>query len=65
MGTIEVARLGMGASEMEQVAEFISRILVGGEAPEAVEKEVTEFRLPYQTVYYCFENEYPAVIGVR
>jgi len=59
IGTIEVTRLGMGPGQMGQIADFIARVLVKGEEPERVRGEVTEFRRPYQTVWYCFENGLP------
>jgi glycine hydroxymethyltransferase len=59
MGTIEVTRLGMKEAEMEQIAAFIARILVEGEAPEQVLEDVIAFREPYQKVYYCFEHGLP------
>ncbi|MFQ5859038.1 MAG: serine hydroxymethyltransferase, partial [Anaerolineae bacterium] len=55
LGTTEVTRLGMKAAEMEQVAGFIHRVLVSGEAPEQVAREVTAFRAGFQTVGYCFD----------
>jgi glycine hydroxymethyltransferase len=60
MGTIEVTRLGMAEAEMNQIADFIARVLVHGEEPEQVGQEVEEFRRPFQTIYYCFENGLPA-----
>lgn len=62
IGTIEVTRLGMGVSEMETIAEFIAQVLVEGKAPEQVGREVVDFRLPYQTLYYCFDNELPIAL---
>lgn len=59
LGTIEVTRLGMKEAEMEQIAVFIARILVEGEAPEQVLEDVVAFREPYQKVYYCFEHGLP------
>jgi glycine hydroxymethyltransferase len=59
IGTIEVTRLGMNEKDMETIAEFIARVLVKNEAPEAVEKDVVDFRLPKQTLYYNFDHEYP------
>lgn len=59
MGTIEVTRLGMGASEMEIIADFIARVLVERVEPEAVRADVIAFRQPYQTLYYCFEHGLP------
>lgn len=59
LGTIEVTRLGMKEQEMETIAEFIARILVDNVPPEDVVEDVIEFRLPYQTFYYCFDNGLP------
>src|SRR5512145_2085719 len=60
IGTIEVTRVGMHEDHMQTIADFIARILVEGEDPAAVGKEVIDFRTPRQTLYYNFDNEYPA-----
>lgn len=62
MGTIEVTRLGMGTAQMETIADFMARVLVEGQSPEQVGREVTEFRQAYQTLYYCFDNGLPSQI---
>ncbi|RJQ61795.1 MAG: hypothetical protein C4530_05765 [Desulfobacteraceae bacterium] len=59
IGTIEVTRLGMRETDMETIAGFIGRILVQKEAPEAVGKEVIDFRLLQQTLYYNFDHVLP------
>ncbi|MGQ9598879.1 MAG: serine hydroxymethyltransferase [Anaerolineae bacterium] len=59
LGTIEVTRLGMHQREMEQIADWIARILVEGEAPERIRDEVIEFRRSFQTLYYCFDAGLP------
>jgi len=59
LGTIEVTRLGMNEQDMETVADFIARVLVKGEPAELVGADVIDFRLPKQTLYYNFDNEYP------
>ncbi|MFI4986702.1 MAG: aminotransferase class I/II-fold pyridoxal phosphate-dependent enzyme [Alphaproteobacteria bacterium] len=59
MGTIEVTRLGMGEGEMAAIARLIARVLVEGEAPEAVRKDALALRSGFQTLYYCFENGLP------
>ncbi|HSL31852.1 MAG TPA: serine hydroxymethyltransferase, partial [Anaerolineales bacterium] len=59
IGTIEVTRLGMNEADMETIAGFIARILVEKEDPASVQKDVLDFRLPRQTLYYNFDNEYP------
>ncbi|HEX9068814.1 MAG TPA: serine hydroxymethyltransferase [Ktedonobacterales bacterium] len=59
MGTIEVTRLGMGEAEMDQIAEYIARVLVEHIEPEALTPTVTAFRAPYQTLYYCVGQGLP------
>ncbi len=59
IGTIEVTRLGMHEAEMETIADFIARILIEKAKPEDIVKDVIEFRQPYQTLYYCFDNGLP------
>jgi len=60
LGTIEVTRLGMKEEEMAQIAELITRVLIGNEAPESVMEDVVELREPFQTLYYCFDHGLPA-----
>jgi glycine hydroxymethyltransferase len=60
IGTTEITRLGMREAEMATIADFIARILVGNEAPEAVGAEVIAFRAPYQTLHYCLDSGPPA-----
>ncbi len=59
MGTIEITRLGMREEDMETIADFMARILVENATPEDVMEDVIEFRMPYQTMYYCFDNGLP------
>jgi glycine hydroxymethyltransferase len=59
MGAIEVTRLGMREEDMETIADFVARILVEKSAPEDVLEDVIEFRMPYQTLYYCFDKGLP------
>lgn len=59
MGTIEVTRLGMREEDMAVIAGFIAQVLVEGETPETVAKDVEDFRLPQQTLYYNFDNGWP------
>jgi glycine hydroxymethyltransferase len=60
MGTIEVTRLGLKEPQMEQIADFIARVLIEKQSPENVLEDVVEFRQPYQKLYYCFDNGLPA-----
>jgi glycine hydroxymethyltransferase len=59
MGTIEATRLGMNEKDMGTIADFIARVLVKQEDPEAVGRDAMDFRLPKQTLYYNFDHEYP------
>lgn len=60
IGTIEVTRLGMNEEDMKTIADFIARVLINGEDPQSVGKDVVDYRLPKQTLYYNFDNDYPA-----
>jgi glycine hydroxymethyltransferase len=59
MGTIEVTRFGMREPEMAMIAEFMARVLVEHELPEAVVEDVIAFRQRYQTPYYNFDRTWP------
>lgn len=63
MGTIEVTRLGFMEAQMETIADFIARVVIQGEAPEKVRKDVEDFRLPHQTLYYNFDHGWPPPIA--
>jgi glycine hydroxymethyltransferase len=63
MGTIEATRLGMNEADMATIAEFIARVLVKNEDPEQVGRDAMDFRMPKQTIYYNFDNEYPAWVS--
>ena len=59
MGTIEVTRLGLREADMAAIAAFIARVLVENEPPGDVAKDVEDFRLPLQVLYYNFDNGLP------
>lgn len=59
IGTIEVTRLGLMEDGMADIAEFIARVLVKGEATDAVRKDVEAYRRPLQAFYYNFDNGWP------
>jgi glycine hydroxymethyltransferase len=65
MGSQEVTRLGMGESEMRQIAEFIADVVVRGKEPSKVAEEVAEFRKNYRKVHYCFESATGAYDYIR
>lgn len=56
MGVQEVTRLMMGPSEMEYIAELITRVIVKGEEPERVRRDVIELRKQFTRVGYCFDD---------
>ncbi|HID60672.1 MAG TPA: serine hydroxymethyltransferase [Hadesarchaea archaeon] len=56
LGTSEVTRLGMKEKEMEEIAEFIKRVVGGEESLDRIAAEVSEFRQSYQQVQYCFDS---------
>jgi glycine hydroxymethyltransferase len=53
LGTCEVTRLGMGPSEMKQIAEFMQLVLLKKEKPEDIALKVKEFMSAYQKLKYC------------
>jgi glycine hydroxymethyltransferase len=59
IGTIEITRLGLMEEDMATIAGFFERVLVQGEAPEKVRRDVEDFRLPRQDFYYNFDNGWP------
>lgn len=68
IGSQELTRLGMKENEMREVAEFVTRVVVKGEAPEKVKLDVVNFKRQYTKVRYCFfEGEeaydYPSYDG--
>ena len=59
LGTIEVTRYGMREKEMDLIADFMARLLIEKQSPEAVVEEVIEFRQGYQTLFYNFDHGLP------
>ena len=59
MGTIEVTRYGMREPEMDQIADFVARLLVEKQSPDLVVEDVIEFREGYQTLFYDFDQGLP------
>jgi glycine hydroxymethyltransferase len=54
IGTTEVTRLGMGATEMDAIADLIAAVLVANEDPRSVKTRAQELRAGFQTVGYTF-----------
>ncbi len=64
LGTTEVTRLGMGAGEMDGIADFIADVLAEADPSDsrrmaAIGEAVARFRAPFQTIYYCHANGTP------
>jgi len=54
-GTNEVTRFGMGAEEMETIANLISRTVVDREDPESIRREVLELKKPFGKLKFVFD----------
>jgi glycine hydroxymethyltransferase len=54
IGSQELTRLGMKEKEMSDVAELISRVVVKGEVPEEVKRDVVALKRQFTKVHYCF-----------
>ena len=65
LGTSEMTRLGMKESEMDAIAEFMTRVVMKGEDVNKVAADISEFRKDYQKVHYAFENDTPAYEHLR
>jgi len=55
LGTCEVTRRGMKEEEMEQIAEFIRRVVIDKEEKEKVKKAVKNFVKAFDRIEYCFK----------
>jgi glycine hydroxymethyltransferase len=64
-GVSEVTRLGMKESEMQEIAELMTRVVVKGEDPRTIAKDVAEFRKKFQRVSYAFESTKDAYGYIR
>ena len=56
LGTSEITRLGMGKSEMVDIAEFFKELLINKKDPQKVKQEVAEFKKDFQEIKYCFQT---------
>jgi len=57
IGTSEVTRLGMKESEMDHIAELITKIIIERKEPKEVKALVKDFRKDFQEVHYCFKSK--------
>jgi glycine hydroxymethyltransferase len=58
LGTPELTRIGMKEQEMEDVAAFYERVLLKKESPNKIKQDIKEFRQDYQTLHYCFKEDF-------
>jgi glycine hydroxymethyltransferase len=65
LGTSELTRLGMKESEMDAVAELMTRLVMKGEKTEKIAADASEFRKDYQKVHYAFDTETDAYAHLR
>ncbi len=56
LGTSEVTRLGMGKSEMVDIAEYFKKLIIDREEPKKIKEDVKEFKKDYLEVKYCFQS---------
>jgi glycine hydroxymethyltransferase len=56
VGTQELTRLGMGKSEMVEVAELMKRVICDGEEPQKIAPKVAELRATFQSTKYCYSS---------
>jgi glycine hydroxymethyltransferase len=56
LGVQELTRVGMGVDEMGVVASLYARVLLKGEDPSSVKRDVRALKAEHQTVHYCFDE---------
>jgi len=56
LGTEEAVRLGMGPSEMNQVADFLARALLRKEDASKISQDIAEFRKEFQKIHFSFDD---------
>lgn len=56
LGVQELTRVGMGVDEMGVVASLYARVLLKGEDPSSVKRDVRDLKGEHQTVHYCFDE---------
>ena len=64
LGVQEMTRFGMGRDEMKTIAEFIARVLIKGEDPGKVRREVAEFRSQFTKVHYALEGDVETILDL-
>ncbi|MDC3070133.1 serine hydroxymethyltransferase [bacterium] len=57
LGVQELTRVGMGVSEMAEVARLFAKVLLEQKDPSAVKDEVHHLKSNFQTIRYCFNED--------
>ena len=57
LGVQELTRVGMGKTEMAEVAKLFARALIHNEDLNRVKQDVKELKSNFQTIRYCFNEE--------
>jgi glycine hydroxymethyltransferase len=57
LGVQELTRVGMDQTQMEEVATLYARVLIKGEDPQSVKKDVKQLKSQFQTIRYCFNED--------
>ena len=57
LGVQELTRVGMGTTQMEEVARLYARVLLKGEDTASVKADVTTLKREFQTIRYCFNED--------
>ena len=65
LGTSEITRLGMKENEMDQVAEYISRVVIKGEDTTNVAKDVAEFKKDFSKIHFAFDTAKDAYAYIK
>jgi glycine hydroxymethyltransferase len=55
-GSSEITRLGMGPSEMQEIAAICENLILKRKKPAAVAEEVADLMRGYQTLHFCFDE---------
>ena len=57
LGVQELTRVGMDQTQMQEVAALYARVLIKGEDPQSVKKDVKQLKSQFQTIRYCFNED--------
>jgi len=57
IGTQELTHIGLGKSEMVEIADLMKKVIVDNADPRGVAAEVANLRKGFQKVHYCFTSE--------